>query len=88
MALETTTVQLADPSLLRDQGFIGGRWCDADDGRTFAVTNPATGELLANVPRMGAAETRRAIAAAAEAFGPGASAPRPSARRCCGGCAT
>ena len=35
MALETTTVALADGSLLRDQAFIGGRWCDADDGRTY-----------------------------------------------------
>jgi succinate-semialdehyde dehydrogenase / glutarate-semialdehyde dehydrogenase len=68
MALETTTVALADGSLLRDQAFIGGRWHDADDGRSFAVTNPATGEVLATVPRMGAAETRRAIDAAAEAF--------------------
>jgi succinate-semialdehyde dehydrogenase / glutarate-semialdehyde dehydrogenase len=68
MALQTTTVALDDGSLLRDQAFIGGRWCDADGGATFAVTNPATGEMLAAVPRMGAAETRRAIEAAAEAF--------------------
>src|SRR5438067_2423213 len=64
MALETTTVALADGSLLRDQAFIGGRWCDADDGWTFAVRNPATDELLATVPRMGIGETRRAIEAA------------------------
>jgi succinate-semialdehyde dehydrogenase/glutarate-semialdehyde dehydrogenase len=68
MGLETTTVSLADPRLLRDQAFVAGRWCDGDDGRTFPVTNPATGELLASVPRMGAAETRRAIEAAADAF--------------------
>jgi len=68
MALETTTVALADGSLLRDQAFIGGRWCDADDGRTFAVRNPASDELLATVPRMGVGETRRAIDAAADAF--------------------
>jgi len=68
MALETTIVPLADGSLLRDQAYTGGRWCDADDGRTFAVANPATGEMLATVPRMGPAETRRAIDAAAEAF--------------------
>jgi succinate-semialdehyde dehydrogenase/glutarate-semialdehyde dehydrogenase len=69
MALETSSAPLADASLLRDHAFIGGMWADADDGRTCAVTNPATGELLARVPRMGAAETRRAIDAAAEAFG-------------------
>lgn len=45
------------------QGYVDGRWVAADAGRTFAVTNPATGELLARVPQMGAAETRRAIAA-------------------------
>jgi succinate-semialdehyde dehydrogenase/glutarate-semialdehyde dehydrogenase len=69
MALETTTVSLADGALLRDQAFVGGHWGDADDGRSFAVTNPASGELLATVPRMGTAETRRAIHAAAAAFG-------------------
>ena len=68
MALDTTTVPLADPSLLRDQAYVAGRWCQADDGRTFPVTNPASGEVLATIPRMGAAETRRAIDAAAAAF--------------------
>ncbi len=68
MALETTTAPLADPALLRDQAFIGGRWCDADRGRTFSVRNPATGEVLATLPRMGAVETGRAIDAAADAF--------------------
>ena len=68
MALETPTVALKDSSLLRDQAFIAGQWCEAEDDRRFAVTNPATGETLATVPRMGAAETRRAIEAAQEAF--------------------
>jgi len=54
--------------LLLDKGYVGGRWVDADDGETFEVRNPATGELLAHVPRMGARETRRAIEAAAEAY--------------------
>ena len=40
------------------------RWVDADSGETFAVVDPATGETVAEVPRMGAAETRRAIEAA------------------------
>ena len=59
-----TTFSLQDADLLRQQAFIGGRWCDADNGATFDVTNPATGETLATVPKMGAAETRRAIGAA------------------------
>ena len=67
MALEETTIALRDPGLAPERGFIDGEWCGADSGGTFAVTNPATGEVLANVPRMGAAETRRAIEAAQRA---------------------
>jgi succinate-semialdehyde dehydrogenase / glutarate-semialdehyde dehydrogenase len=54
--------------LLRRQAYVDGTWADADSGETFPVTNPATGEVLAEVPRMGAAETRRAIAAAERAL--------------------
>jgi len=61
---ERTTVALADAALLCTQAYIDGAWADADDGATFAVTDPATGAVIATVPRMGAAETRRAIAAA------------------------
>lgn len=49
---------------IRSQGFIDGKWCDADNGRTIAVTDPATGEEIATVPNMGADETARAIASA------------------------
>lgn len=59
---------LKDPSLLRQQCFIAGEWCDADGGATITVTNPATGEKLGTVPQMGAAETRRAIEAANAAW--------------------
>jgi succinate-semialdehyde dehydrogenase / glutarate-semialdehyde dehydrogenase len=41
---------------------------ESDSGETFAVDNPATGETVAHVPRMGVAETRRAIARAEEAL--------------------
>jgi len=47
---------------------IGGAWHGAGDGGTFAVSDPATGERLEDVPRAGAAETRLAIGAAAAAF--------------------
>jgi succinate-semialdehyde dehydrogenase/glutarate-semialdehyde dehydrogenase len=47
---------------------VDGSWVDADSGETFPVLDPATGETLAEVPRMGAAETRRAIAAAERAY--------------------
>ncbi|UVW28405.1 NAD-dependent succinate-semialdehyde dehydrogenase [Massilia sp. H6] len=61
-------LDLKDPSLLRQQAYIGGQWCDADDGATVAVTNPASGETLGKVPHMGAPETRRAIEAANAAW--------------------
>jgi len=59
---------LKDRSLLRQQAFIDGAWCDADDGQTIAVTNPANGDTIASVPHMGAAEARRAIEAASAAW--------------------
>ncbi|MBV6319496.1 NAD-dependent succinate-semialdehyde dehydrogenase [Duganella violaceipulchra] len=59
---------LKDPSLLRQQAYIDGEWSDADGGAKLAVTNPATGEQLGTVPLTGAAETRRAIAAANAAW--------------------
>ena len=61
-------MQLSDKSLLRSQCYIDGAWTNADSGKSFAVTNPATGEELATVPDMGAAETRRAIEAADKAW--------------------
>src|SRR4249919_1793354 len=57
-----------DTELLRDRGYIDGAWSPADSGATFPVHDPATGEVLAEVPRMGASETRRAIEAAAAAL--------------------
>ena len=41
---------------------------ESDSGETFAVENPATGETIAQVPRLGAAETRRALARAEAAL--------------------
>ena len=64
----TTNLGLADRALLRQQAYVGGRWCDADDGCTFAVHNPATGEALGAVPLMGRTETKCAITAAKEAW--------------------
>jgi succinate-semialdehyde dehydrogenase / glutarate-semialdehyde dehydrogenase len=55
-------------TLLLDRGYIGGEWVEADSGATFPVVNPATGEELAQIPRMGADETRRAIEAARDAY--------------------
>jgi succinate-semialdehyde dehydrogenase / glutarate-semialdehyde dehydrogenase len=59
---------LRDAALFRTRAFVDGAWADADSGETFAVANPATGDVLADVPRMGAEETRRAIKAAERAY--------------------
>ena len=61
-------LNLKDPSLLRQQCYIDGQWLDADSGATIAVTNPATGEHIATVPKMGTLETERAVAGAERAF--------------------
>ncbi len=58
---------LRDPSLLRQAILIDGAWVQADSGRTLEVRNPATGQVLAEVPDAGALETHRAIAAAERA---------------------
>jgi succinate-semialdehyde dehydrogenase/glutarate-semialdehyde dehydrogenase len=61
-------VTAVESDLLRRQAYVDGRWLDADSGETFTVVDPATGEEIASLPRMGAAETRRAIEAAARAY--------------------
>ena len=55
---------LKDSALLRQQCYIDGAWVGADSGATIAVKNPATGDAIGSIPKMGAAETRRAIIAA------------------------
>ena len=61
-------LKLDDPLLMRTQGFIGGEWVDADSGATVDVIDKATGQVIATVPDMGLAETRRAIEAANAAW--------------------
>ena len=58
------TLVLKDSSLMKSQAYIDGQWVDADGGDTLGVTNPATGEVLAQVAKCGTAETRRMIEAA------------------------
>ncbi|MFA7520060.1 NADP-dependent succinate-semialdehyde dehydrogenase [Shewanella sp.] len=61
-------MQLNDPSLLRQQSFINGQWCDAVSGDTLKVVNPATNALIGYVPNMGQVETEMAIKAAEAAL--------------------
>lgn len=58
------SMSLADNKLLKTDAYINGQWVASDDGGTLAVTNPATGEVIARVASCGTAETRRAIEAA------------------------
>jgi succinate-semialdehyde dehydrogenase/glutarate-semialdehyde dehydrogenase len=53
--------------LLPGRNFIG-RWCDAEEGRHFDVTDPATDQVFASVPNSGAADARAALDAAHAAF--------------------
>jgi succinate-semialdehyde dehydrogenase/glutarate-semialdehyde dehydrogenase len=54
--------------LFRQQALIDGAWVDADNGQTIRVNNPATGDIMGTVPKMGAAEARRTIEAADKAL--------------------
>src|SRR5690242_21756776 len=61
-------MELKDPKLFRQQCYVNGEWVDALNRGSMPVTNPATGEVLGTVPRMGAEETRQAIEAADRAL--------------------
>ena len=61
-------LELKDAGLLRTQAYLAGEWTAAQTGATRDVLNPASGEKLGTVPNMGAADTRRAIEAAAAAL--------------------
>jgi succinate-semialdehyde dehydrogenase/glutarate-semialdehyde dehydrogenase len=59
---------LIDITLLKRHCYLAGEWKDAENNETIAITNPATGDIIGKVPKMGAAETRSAIDAAAAAL--------------------
>jgi succinate-semialdehyde dehydrogenase / glutarate-semialdehyde dehydrogenase len=60
--------EFKDQKVFREACYVNGQWIHATSGETFTVDNPATGEVIANVPNCGAAETRQAIDAAHAAF--------------------
>jgi succinate-semialdehyde dehydrogenase/glutarate-semialdehyde dehydrogenase len=62
------TLLLKDDRLFRQQCFLDRQWVDATDGGIMSVNNPADSSPLGNVPSLGAAETRSAIAAAGRAL--------------------
>ena len=57
-------MKLSDSKLFRQQCYVNGQWADADSGETIDVTNPVDNSVIGTIPKMGAAETRRAIEAA------------------------
>ena len=66
--IERSPIALKDPSLLRQQCYVDGKWIDADDGGSMPVVDPATGMPVGTAPVMHAEETRRAIDAANRAL--------------------
>ena len=58
---------LKDPDLLATKAYVAGDWMDAPDGKTFDVTNPARGDVIAKVADLSRAECAKAIAAAEKA---------------------
>src|SRR5882757_2568478 len=65
---ESVANQLKDKKLFREACYVDGAWIQAKSGGAVQVDNPATGEIIGSVPKLGAAETRGAIEAADRAF--------------------
>ena len=68
MTTETTPIPQIEPDLRRDTCFIGGEWRASASGRTFAVTNPATGDQVGQVPDCAREDIEGAIAAGTRVF--------------------
>ncbi len=68
MSTITSGVELRDPKLFRQACYIDGSWIESSAHQTIDVDNPATGQVIGTVPRLGRGETRHAIEAAARAF--------------------
>jgi succinate-semialdehyde dehydrogenase / glutarate-semialdehyde dehydrogenase len=67
-SITSAVVSLQDPKLFRQACYIDGAWIDTSAHGSIDVDNPATGDVVGRVPRLGRAETRAAIDAAARAF--------------------
>ncbi|MDA0631743.1 MAG: NAD-dependent succinate-semialdehyde dehydrogenase [Proteobacteria bacterium] len=62
------SLSLSDSTLFRTECYINGQWCSAESSGRLAIKNPATGDVIAEVAKVGAEETRRAIEAAETAM--------------------
>lgn len=61
-------MQLEKSTLFKQQAYINGAWVNATTQQRYPIHNPATGELLAEVPNMGTADTQQAVDAAEAAL--------------------
>ena len=61
-------VSLKDTALFRQACYVDGQWITAQNGASITVDNPATGDAIGSVPKLGADETRAAVAAADRAL--------------------
>ncbi|WP_038369279.1 NAD-dependent succinate-semialdehyde dehydrogenase [Brackiella oedipodis] len=63
-----SSLGLKDGNLLKQQVYINGTWRDAKSAETISVVNPATGQEIAKVPALSAAEAEEAVSAAQDAL--------------------
>ena len=68
MSSTAAQIPLQDLRLFRQACYIDGAWIEVTAGNEINVDDPATGEIIGSVPKMGAGQTRQAIEAAARAF--------------------
>ncbi|KMJ43451.1 succinate-semialdehyde dehydrogenase [Xenorhabdus khoisanae] len=61
-------MNILDNPFFRQQAYISGQWCDADNKETLDVTDPATGKTIGKIPNMAASEAKKAIQAAHDAL--------------------
>jgi succinate-semialdehyde dehydrogenase / glutarate-semialdehyde dehydrogenase len=68
MSTFATKLPINDISLFRQACYINGDWIEPRSSDVINVDDPATGEIIGQVPKMGTAQVRQAIDAAARAF--------------------
>lgn len=61
-------MQLQNSTLFKQQVYIDGQWVNADQDKSFAVTNPATGDVIAQVPSVSEQQVVQAVEAAETAL--------------------